>query len=128
MGQTATLAAAQELIRTSGADVGILYDVWHFVRAGQTIEDLCAIPSDLIRYVQVNDGLAAIPTDGFIAEAIGERLYPGLGEFPLADLLRHAPRGVTWAIEAPSLMRARAGATAEDQACEAMAALRSVLA
>lgn len=29
---------------------------------------------------------------------IGERLYPGRGEFPLADLLRHAPRDVSWAM------------------------------
>ena len=40
MGQTTTLAASQNLIRASGADVGLLYDLWHFVRAGQTAADL----------------------------------------------------------------------------------------
>jgi sugar phosphate isomerase/epimerase len=127
MGRTTTLAAAQALVRASGADVGLLYDLWHFVRAGQRPDDLEAIDPGLIRYVQINDGLAAIPADRFVPESIGERLYPGRGDFPLADLLRNAPRDAPWAIETPSLMRAQAGMTAEAQAHEAMAALRGVL-
>lgn len=128
MGRTATLAQARDLIGASGADVGILYDVWHMLRAGEGAAQLAAIEPGLIRYVQVNDGLMTIPADQFIPESIGERLYPGLGEFPLADLLRLAPRDVTWGIETPSLRRAAAGASGEDQACEAMAAMRSLLA
>jgi sugar phosphate isomerase/epimerase len=61
MGRTATLAASQALIRASGADVGILYDLWHFVRAGGKADDLREIELGLIRYVQINDGAIAIP-------------------------------------------------------------------
>lgn len=128
MGQTATLAQSRELIRASGADVGILYDLWHFVRAGGDAAELRAVEPGLIRYVQVNDGLATIAPEQFIPESIGERLYPGLGEFPLAELLRAAPRDVPWAIETPSLRRAQAGRTPEQQAREAMAAIRGLLA
>ena len=128
MGQTATLVDAQALVRASEADVGLLFDLWHFVRAGGTPAELAGIEPHLIRYVQVNDGLAAIPPEQSIPESIGERLYPGLGEFPLADLLAHAPRGATWAIETPSLKRMQAGMTPEDQAKEAMAAMRNLLA
>jgi sugar phosphate isomerase/epimerase len=128
MGRTATLADAASLIRASGADVGLLYDLWHFVRAGGTAADLAAIAPGLIRYVQINDGLATIPAEQFIPESIGERLYPGEGEFPLVELLKAAPREVPWAIETPSLRRARVGITAEAQARATMALLRGLVA
>lgn len=46
----------------------------------------------------------------------------------LADLLPHALRDVPWAMGAPSLKRAAAGVTVAQQAKEAMASLRRVLA
>ncbi|MBW8754502.1 MAG: sugar phosphate isomerase/epimerase [Sphingomonadales bacterium] len=128
MGQTRTLAQARDLIHASGADVGILFDTWHLIRSGCTVEDLKAIEPGLIRYVQVNDGAASIPEEAMIPESLEERLYPGEGAFPLIDLLRAAPRDVPWAIETPSLRRARAGVTPEAQAREGMAAMRQLLA
>lgn len=128
MGRTATLAQAASLIAASGADVGLLYDLWHFVRAGGTAADLAEIAPGLIRYVQVNDGLAQIPAEQFIPESIGERLYPGEGEFPLLELLKAAPRDVPWAIETPSLRRANAGVTAEAQARETLTLLQGLVA
>ncbi|MEZ5736229.1 MAG: sugar phosphate isomerase/epimerase [Novosphingobium sp.] len=127
MGQTATLAQARDLIRASGADVGIMFDAWHLIRSGCGIDELRAIEPELIRYVQINDGLATIPDEQMIPESIGERLYPGAGEFPLAELLRACPRDVPWAIETPSLRRASAGMTAKAQAREAMAALQMLI-
>jgi sugar phosphate isomerase/epimerase len=127
MGQTATLADAAGLVEASGADVGLLFDIWHFVRAGGTAADLAAIEPGLIRYVQINDGLATIPAEQFIPEAIGERLYPGEGDFPLIELLEACPRDVPWAIEAPSLRRARVGVTPEAQARATMALLRGLV-
>jgi sugar phosphate isomerase/epimerase len=128
MGQTRTLAQARDLIRASGADVGILFDTWHLVRAGCGAEQIREIEPGLIRYVQVNDGLAWIPDEEMVPESLQERLYPGEGEFPLAELLAPVPRDVPWAIETPSLRRASAGITAQAQAREGMAALRRLLA
>ncbi|MBV1690517.1 sugar phosphate isomerase/epimerase [Novosphingobium sp. G106] len=128
MGRTATLGQAASLVEASGADVGLLYDLWHFVRAGGTAADLTGIAPGLIRYVQVNDGLAAIPAEQLIPESIGERLYPGEGEFPLVELLKAAPRDVPWAIETPSLRRANVGVTGEAQAIETLALLRELVA
>lgn len=128
MGQTKTLAQARDMIRASGADVGILFDTWHLVRSGCMVEHLRAIEPGLIRYVQVNDGLAWIPEEAMIAESLEERLYPGEGAFPLVELLRAAPRDVPWAIETPSLCRARAGVTPEAQARETLALMRGLVA
>jgi sugar phosphate isomerase/epimerase len=127
MGQTRTLAQARDLIRASGADVGILFDTWHLIRAGCGLEQIREIESGLIRYVQVNDGLARIAQEAMIPESLEERLYPGEGEFPLVELLKAVPRDVPWAIETPSLRRARAGVTAEAQARETMALMRELV-
>jgi sugar phosphate isomerase/epimerase len=127
MGQTKTLGHARDLIRASGADVGILFDTWHLVRSGCTVEHLRAIEPGLIRYVQVNDGLARIPDEEMVPESLQERLYPGEGEFPLTELLKAAPRDVPWAIETPSLRRAQAGVTAEAQARDTMALMQELV-
>jgi sugar phosphate isomerase/epimerase len=128
MGQTRTLAQARDMIRTSAADVGILFDTWHLVRSGCTVEHLRAIEPGLIRYVQVNDGLAWIPEEAMVAESLQERLYPGEGAFPLLALLAAAPRDVPWAIETPSLRRARAGVTPEAQARETIQLMQALVA
>jgi sugar phosphate isomerase/epimerase len=127
MGQTRTLAQARDMIRASGADVGILFDTWHLIRSGCGAEQVREIEPGLIRYVQVNDGLARIPEEAMIAESLEERLYPGDGEFPLVELLKAAPRDVPWAIETPSLRRARAGVTAEAQALETVARMQELV-
>ena len=127
MGRTRTLAEARDLIREAGVDAGILYDTYHLMRSGARAEDVAAIGPGLIRYIQINDGPATIPPEEMLAEAAGKRLYPGEGVFPLVDLLASAPTGIPWAIETPSLRRARAGMPPQMQAQEAMAALQRLL-
>lgn len=127
MGQTRTLAEARDLIRASGARVGILFDAWHLIRSGGGVADLRAIEPELIAYVQFNDGLIADAPADMIRESIEERLFPGKGEFPLADLIAATPRDVPWAIECPSLRRAAAGLSPRQQAAEAIAALRAIV-
>lgn len=128
MGGTATLAQAGALIRESGAAVTINFDVWHLMRTGGSVAELMAIDPALIGYVQINDGLLSNPPADAMAEVMGERLYPGDGEFPLVEILRATPKEIPWGIETPSLSRAAAGMSAVDQGREAMAAMRGLLA
>lgn len=128
MGRARTLADAAELIRLSGADVGILFDSWHLIRAGGSVEDLRAVDPALIRYAQFCDGSLSDPPADMIGESIGERLYPGDGDFPLRELLHALPPGIPLAIETPSLRRAGEGMSPRGQAIEAMAALRCLIA
>lgn len=127
-GQSQTLAEAEDLIRRSGADVGICFDPHHLIRAGGGVEDVRAVSPGLIRYVQVCDGPIPQPPEIAATEAVCERLYPGDGQFPLLDLLRAAPRDLPIGIECPSLSRAQAGVSPADQAREAMAKLKQLLA
>lgn len=126
-GKTQTLGEASELIRASGADVGICLDPHHLFRAGGSVADIAAIDPDLIRYVQLCDGPIPQPAEIAATEAVCERLYPGEGDFPLLDFLHAAPPGRTLGIECPSLSRATRGASALDQAQEVIASTRRVL-
>ena len=127
-GQSQTLAEAHALIRASGADVGICFDPHHLIRSGGGLAQFRAIEPGAIRYVQVCDGPIPQPLEIAATEAVCERLYPGDGDFPLVDLLRAAPRDVVVGIECPSLSRAAAGMSASEQAIEAMASVRRLLA
>jgi sugar phosphate isomerase/epimerase len=123
MCQTATLVQARDLIRSAGVDAGIVFDVYHLVRTGGTVQDLRSIDPTLIRYVQVNDAPVAVTPEVMRHEAAEERLFPGEGEFPLIELLRAVPTDVPWGIESPGLRRARSGMSAEIQATVGMAAM-----
>jgi sugar phosphate isomerase/epimerase len=127
MGYTRTLAEAYGLIRDSQTDTGIIYDTWHFVRSGGGLADLTPAIRELIRHVQICDGAADSPVEDWPMEAATERLYPGEGAFPLLDLLADIPRDIPWAIETPSLRRARGGILPETQAVDAYRALERLL-
>jgi len=127
-GKTQTLREASDLIRASGADVGICLDPHHLFRSGGTVADIGALEPGLVRYVQLCDGPIPQPAEIAGTEAVCERLYPGDGVFPLRDMLRAAPSDLPLGVECPSLRRAAAGLSAADQAKEAMAKLRRTLA
>jgi len=127
VGDTRTLAEGVKMIRASGCDAGLLFDTYHLIRTGGAPQDIDEIPPGLIRYVQINDGPLQIAEDDILAEVMGERLYPGLGEFPLVDMLKRIPTDIPWAIEAPSLKRAAGGMSALDQAREALACMDALL-
>ncbi len=126
-GKTQTLAEAEDLIRCSGADVGICLDPHHLFRAGGSVEDIARVEPGRIRYVQLCDGPIPQPAEIAMTEAVCERLYPGDGDFALLEYLRAAPKDVPVGIECPSLSRAQGGISAADQAKEGMAKMKSLL-
>jgi sugar phosphate isomerase/epimerase len=125
--RTRTLAEARQLIGDAGVDSGIVLDVLHHIRAGGTGADITAVPTGMIRYVQINDGPLSLPRERWPDEAMNERAYPGEGGFPLPQLLRHLPRDVPWGVEAPSIARRRRGLDSRDQARAVWRALTSVM-
>ena len=127
-GHSPRLAQAAALIRTSGADVGLLCDPHHLLRSGDTLADIAALAPGAIRYVQLCDGPLPQPQAIAATEAVCERLYPGDGDFPLAAFLAAVPADVPLAVECPSLRRASAGMSPQAQANAAMAATRALLA
>jgi sugar phosphate isomerase/epimerase len=122
----AGLAAAEAVVR--GASCGrIVLDMLHLVRSGDTAEDVARI-ADLVDFAQLSDGAATITDDLRWREAVGERMLPGHGSFPLAELLQPLRRETIIDIEVPQKSALKAGVTAFERCRRAVEATRAVLA
>lgn len=101
------LAAA----RHAGEGVGVVIDAMHFFRCGNRVEELAGVEQGLIAYCQLCD--VPLPDGGtdYMEEACFERLAPGEGELPLAELLAALPADVPVGVEVPN--RAACGSPAE---------------
>ncbi|MFC5497682.1 sugar phosphate isomerase/epimerase family protein [Caenimonas terrae] len=121
--------AARIAQRSGRADAGVLVDPFHLSRSGSRIADLAAVAPGRLRMMQFCDVPAALPPTmaAILAEARGERLFPGEGGLDLVALLRAMPAGIPLSLEVPTLALARTvGAT--ERARRALAATRRVLA
>lgn len=124
------LAQAARIVEHAGrGNAGVLIDAFHLSRSRSRITDIANIPPSRLRFMQLCDVPAAIPPtmDAILAEARGERLFPGDGEVDLPGLLRAAPRDIPLSLEVPAhTLALTVGAT--ERARRALAATRRVLA
>jgi sugar phosphate isomerase/epimerase len=124
------LAQAARIVERAGrANGGILVDAFHLSRSRSRLEDIARLPASRFRYAQLCDVPAAIPPtmDAILAEARGERRFPGEGELDLVALLRALPRGIPLSLEVPTQELAKS-VPALDRARRALAGARRVLA
>ncbi|NIF52221.1 MULTISPECIES: sugar phosphate isomerase/epimerase [Burkholderiaceae] len=102
-------ADAQRIVKLAGrpANAGILIDAVHFERSNTSLDDLRALPGDLLHYLQLCDCPAGIPPtmDSVIHTARHERLLPGEGGIDLKALLSSTPAGLPVSIELPNDFR-----------------------
>lgn len=125
-----TLAQAVRIVRAAGQPNGrVMIDTLHVDRVGNTASDIAAVPQDLIDCVQLCDGSLPRPADfdTMIAQARGERAFPGEGGIDLVSMLRAAPRGVPISLECPTKYRAL-GMPALERAKRGRAAVDALLA
>ena len=123
-----TLPDAIGLIERAGAtDAALTIDAVHLARSGGTPADVRVLDPALISYVQLCDGPAVIPADRYQWESGVERMLPGDGELPLADLVEAVGSHVLLGVEAPSQRRREAGITNEEYAAQVMRSLLAVL-
>lgn len=98
------LPSALALLAAVGRDdVSVLVDALQFFRSGVPLAELAAIPSRLLPYAQIADGLYPAPV-GLAAlrhEARSERAVPGAGSFDLTGWIAALPPGVPLAVEVP---------------------------
>ena len=82
--------AALRVVRQAGSpgNAGILVDALHFGRSATTLEDIRAIPRELLHYAQICDAQAGthFSTEQMIHSARCERLLPGEGSIDLKGL------------------------------------------
>ena len=80
------LQTAVDIVVAIAADnVSIMLDTWHHARAGGTVEQLRELPPRMVGGVQVSDRIE--PPPGTAYRPMADRLLPGAGELPLADIL-----------------------------------------
>jgi sugar phosphate isomerase/epimerase len=127
VGNVRTPQDGLDLIRAAGVDAKLVIDCVHFVRTGCTVEELRAISPEYVGHVQICDGPAMIAADELGFESTANRLYPGEGAFPLAEILAAVPPGATLGLEVPNVARLERGVPPADRAREALSAARAVL-
>jgi sugar phosphate isomerase/epimerase len=109
-------------------EISLLIDTMHVARFGASADDLRAIPAERIGYIQLSDTTRQRRMRHYAEEAMFERLPPGEGELPLADMLAALPGDRVVGLELPMRSRAEAGVSAYDRLLPCVTNARSLLA
>ena len=122
-----TLDAALAVVEHVGRGrCRVLFDSMHFFRSGGTMETLEAFDPGLIGYAQLSDAPMMAPVEGYMQEAMFERLVPGEGELPLRQWISALPLDCEIGIEVPHLARLQGGMSAREHAAQVVAAARAL--
>ena len=123
-----TIHAARGLVDAVGAtNLGFGICPMHLVRSGGTPADIAVLDPEILFYGQLNDGHGLHVSEAYFEE-VHDRQLPGVGDFPLADILRALPAGVPVEVKCPSDSRRKAGVSARDHARNAGERARALLA
>lgn len=121
---------ALHTVRQAGTppNAGILVDALHFGRSHTTLDDIRAIPPELLHYAQICDAEAGthFSTEELVHTARQERLPPGEGTIDLAGLFSALPSTLPISVEVVNAPREPA-TTALDWARDCLAASRRCL-
>jgi sugar phosphate isomerase/epimerase len=109
-------------------EISLLIDTMHVARFGASAEDLRSLTPQRIGYVQLCDTTLRPRMKNYAEEAMYERLAPGEGELPLADMLAALPDDRVVGLEIPMRSRAEAGVSASDRLLPCVNSARTLLA
>jgi len=119
-----SLQEANDLIESlNEPNLGLCVDLLHVVRSGGSAKDVAMLAPDLIHYVQLCDGADLAVTRDYAKEASSQRLTPGEGVFPIAELLAVLPKDTLLEIEVPQ----SSSAEPKDRICAIVSATRQCL-
>lgn len=101
--------AALRTITSAGkpANAGILVDALHFGRSRTTLDDIRAIPRELLHYAQICDATAGLgfTSEQMIHSARCERLLPGDGTIDVQGLFDALPADLPVSVEVVNVAR-----------------------
>lgn len=109
-------------------DFRLLIDTMHLMRSGSGPAELAAIDPAYVGYAQLNDTTLQPSIPNYMEEAMFERMAPGDGELPLAEIVAALPPGLVIELEVPQRSLALAGVSPIDRLRPCVAAARRVLA
>ncbi len=83
------VTSALNLVELAGRDNGgLCVDSWHHFRAGDTFEQLAAVPPKRIVGVQIDDGPVRKVVEDYKTDCMSYRVVPGEGRFDLVGFVR----------------------------------------
>lgn len=83
-----SLEQGWEIIKQAGSpNGGLVLDTLHFMRSNSSVRALAKIPGAMIHCVQLCDGIHPLPADVSLEQDCFNRLWPGEGNFPLAQII-----------------------------------------
>ena len=119
--------SALRIVQNAGmpANAGILVDALHFGRSTTTLDDIRAIPRQLLHYAQICDAQAGLnfSTEDMIHTARCERLLPGDGTINIPGLFAALPADLPISVEVVNFPR-EAHTQPADWAAECLARSR----
>jgi len=119
--------SALRIVQNAGlpSNAGILVDALHFGRSHTTLDDIRAIPRQLLHYAQICDAEAGthFSTEQMIHTARCERLLPGQGNIDLRGLFAALPADLPISVEVVNFGR-EATTGVDEWAAECLAASR----
>ena len=105
-------------------DCRVMFDTMHFCRTGGRVADIAALDPDVIGYIQLCDVPAQPVLADYMEEAVCERMAPGEGDLPLAELFALLPKDRIVGLEVPQRSQELAGVSLEARLAHCLAAAR----
>ncbi len=124
IGDVATLLAALEHV--GRPELRLTVDTMHWARTGYGAGELRELGPEQIGYVQLSDTTLKPRMNSYLQEAMYERMAPGDGELPLADMLAAVPADVVIGLEIPMRGLAESGVGPMDRLRPCVAAAREL--
>ncbi|MCV7150186.1 sugar phosphate isomerase/epimerase family protein [Mycolicibacterium pyrenivorans] len=122
------LEAAVDAVRHVGRpEFQLLVDTMHLARSGAGADDLRALDHGVIGYAQLSDNPVIDSMEDYLVAATFERMVPGTGILPLADILEALPADVHIGLEVPIRSQAEAGVGPHERLRPCVAAARALL-
>jgi sugar phosphate isomerase/epimerase len=107
-------------------DLRLALDTMHWVRAGFGAGELRELGPEKIGYLQLSDTTLKPRLKSYLEEAMYERMAPGDGELPLAEILAAVPADVVVGLEIPMRRLAESGVGPMDRLRPCVAAARQL--
>lgn len=122
------LDAAVDALRHVGRpEFQLLVDTMHLARSGAGADALRALDPGVIGYAQLSDNPVIDSMGDYLVAATFERMVPGTGILPLADILEALPADVHIGLEVPIRSQAEAGVGPLERLRPCVAAARTLI-
>lgn len=119
-------AVSAAIAHVGSTDLRVAVDTMHWARTGYGAVELHELGPEKIGYVQLSDTTLEPRMRSYMEEAMYERMVPGDGELPLAEIMAAVPDDVVVGLEIPMRALAESGVGPMDRLRPCVAAARKL--